>query len=188
MRLDGERSGQAGDVAEQSAVVGDERFGLSLQFDFQVINVAVGAAVVERSVYRTSFYTGVVVDGDDAGANGLNFDAVEAVDIALNGLFCNCDCRCVVCQLNRSCLLVGQGLRGSVCGFLAGGDYEVRADADGAEVDERERQEDEENEKDHRRFSDCRAFVASDFHLALCHFLSPGKRVGCRCMHPTQTS
>ena len=68
MCLDGERSGQTGDVAEQSAVVGDQWLGFSLQLDFEVIDVAVGVAAGQWCIYRTGFVAGGVVDGDDAGA------------------------------------------------------------------------------------------------------------------------
>lgn len=125
MRLDGERSGQAGDVAEQSAIVGDQWLGFSLQFYFQVIDVAVGVAAGQGCVYGSGFVAGGVVDGDNAGAYGLNFDSVERVDIALNCLFCNGDSRGVVAELDGSCLFVSQGFGGSVGGFSAGSNDEI---------------------------------------------------------------
>lgn len=62
--------------------------------------------------------------------------------------------------------------------FFAGIDDEVGAQSDGAQVDQRESQEDEQNEKDHRRFSNRGAFVASCVYLASCHFLVPGGEEG----------
>lgn len=68
MCLDGERSGQTRDVAEQSAIVSDEWLGFSLQFDFEIIDIAIGVAAGQWCVHGTGFGAGGVVDGDDAGA------------------------------------------------------------------------------------------------------------------------
>ncbi len=181
MCLDSERFGQTRDVAEQSAVVGDQWLGFSLQFDFEIIDVAVGVAACQWCVYRTGLCAGGVVDGDDAGAYGLNLNAVERVDVALNGLFCNGDSRGVVAELNGSGLFVGQRFGGSVGGFLAGSDNKIRAKPYGAQVDHREYQEDEQDQKNHRRFGDRGAFVASYVFyvgLASCHFSVPGECSG----------
>ena len=105
----------------------------------------------------------------------MNFDAVERVDVALNCLFCNGDSGGVVAQLDGSGLFVGQGFGGSVGCFSAGSDDEVRAKTDGAEVDQGECQEDEQDHKNHRRFSNRGAFGVSYVVLASCHFSVPGE-------------